>query len=134
MGDRTFATMADDEHTRAARLLEAQAKESAAQPQGLRAAHLGMTRLLEPRATYREAASMEADTTPPLRSALGELKMPRWYLQGELSGPEPELERELASMGVGWKVVPETGHPMGLQNPAGFAQSVADAIVESWPS
>ena len=35
-------------------------------------------------------------------------------------------------MGVGLKVVPETGHAMGLQNPEGFAQAVADVIPASW--
>ena len=115
-------------------LLADQAKEADAQPQGLRAAHLGMTRLLEARATYREAVSMGRETTPPLRSTLGGLTMPRWYLAGEFSDPEPELEVELASVGVGWKVVPQTGHPMGLQNPAGLAQTVADVIAESWRS
>lgn len=113
-------------------LLAGQAKEAEAQPEGIRAAHLGMTRLLEPRAIYREAASMDRETTPPLRSALAQLEMPRWYLNGELSGPEPDLERELASMGVGWNVVPQTGHPMGLQNPAGLAQRVAEIVPASW--
>lgn len=109
-------------------LLAGQAKEADGQPEGIRAAHLGITRLLEPRAVYREALSMAHETTPPLRSALRELQMPRWYLAGELSGPEPELQQDLASIGVGWKVVPQTGHPMGLQNPAGFAQTVADIL------
>jgi pimeloyl-ACP methyl ester carboxylesterase len=113
-------------------LVAGQAKEARVQPRGLRAAHLGMTRLLEPRAIYREYVSMGHETTPPLRSALGGLTMPRWYLAGELSDPEPELEQELASLGVGWKVVPQTAHAMGLQNPAGFAQTVADVMAASW--
>jgi hypothetical protein len=58
--------------------------------------------------------------------------MPRWYLNGELSSREPDLERELASVGVGWKVVPQTGHPMGLQNPAGLAETVADIVAACW--
>ena len=57
--------------------------------------------------------------------------MPRWYLQGALSGPEPELERDLAAMGVGWKVVPDTGHAMGLQNPEGLAQAIAEVLAQS---
>ena len=109
-------------------LLSGQAKEADAQPHGIRAAHLGITRLLEPRAMYREAASMGRETTPPLRATLGELQMPRWYLAGELSDPEPALEQDLASIGVGWRVVPQTGHPMGIQNPAGFAQTIADIL------
>jgi hypothetical protein len=30
-------------------------------------------------------------------------------------------------------VVPKTGHPMGLQNPEGLAQAVAEALSASWP-
>jgi pimeloyl-ACP methyl ester carboxylesterase len=63
---------------------------------------------------------------------LDALEMPRWYLMGEASDPEPELERDLADMGVGWKVVPDTGHAMGLQNPEGLAQAVADVLPASW--
>lgn len=114
-------------------LLEAQARKAEAQPGGLPAAHLGITRLVEPRALHREAVSLEAGTNPPVRSLLRELQIPRWYLQGELSDPEPDLERDLAAIGVRWKVVPMTGHPMGLQNPEGFAQAVADVVATSWP-
>ncbi len=113
-------------------LIERQEQEAAAKPDGLRAAHVGITRLVEPRAIYREAVSMEVETTPTLRSLLGGLEMPRWYLLGGLSDPEPQLERELAGIGVGWKVVPGTGHPMGLQNPQGLAQTVAEVLPASW--
>jgi pimeloyl-ACP methyl ester carboxylesterase len=114
-------------------LLETQAKEAEAQLAGLRAAHLGITRLVEPRAIHREAVSMRDGTDPSVRSLLRELQMPRWYLQGEASDPEPDLQRDLATMGVGWKLVPKTGHAMGLQNPDGFAQAVAEALAASWP-
>jgi pimeloyl-ACP methyl ester carboxylesterase len=114
-------------------LLEAHSKEAEAQPDGLRAAHLGITRLVEPRAIHREAVSMERGTEPSVRSLLAGLTVTRWYLQGELSDPEPELERELAAMGVGWKVVPKTAHVMGLQNPEGLAQAVAEALAASRP-
>jgi pimeloyl-ACP methyl ester carboxylesterase len=113
-------------------LLEAQSVESVANPQGIRAAHLGITRLVDPRALHREGVSLERGTTPTVRSLLAELEMPRWYLHGELSDPEPGLEAELAAMGISWKVVPATGHPMGLQNPEGLAQAVADAITAIW--
>ena len=113
-------------------LLDAQTREAEAQPGGLRAAHVGITRLIDPRAIYREAGSLAGGTDPSVRSLLAELPMPRWYLLGELSGPEPELERDLVAAGVGWKVVPATGHAMGLQNPEGFATTVAEALAESW--
>jgi pimeloyl-ACP methyl ester carboxylesterase len=113
-------------------LVARQSSEAEANPTGLRAAHLGMTRLLEPRATYRESRSMIAGTNPSVRVLLGRLGMPRWYLNGELSDADG-LEADLASIGVGWKVVPATGHPMGLQNPEGFAQTIADVMATSWP-
>jgi hypothetical protein len=50
-----------------------------------------------------------------------------------LSDPEPGLEEDLAAMGVGWKVVPKTAHVMGLQNPEGLAQAVAEVLAASWP-
>jgi pimeloyl-ACP methyl ester carboxylesterase len=114
-------------------LIEAQSKEAEAQPDGLRAAHLGITRLVEPRAIHREAVSIERRADPSVRSLLGKLKMPRWYLQGELSDPDPDLQRDLAAMGVGWRVVPKTAHVMGLQNPEGLGQTVAGVLAESWP-
>jgi pimeloyl-ACP methyl ester carboxylesterase len=112
-------------------LLDAQSKEAEAQPEGLRAAHLGITRLVEPRAVYREAVSLERGTDPPIRSLLRTLQMPRWYLQGELSDPEPDVQRDLEAMGVEWRVVPKTGHMMGLQNPEGFAQTVVKVLAAS---
>jgi hypothetical protein len=57
----------------------------------------------------------------------------QWLSEGELSEPEPDLQRDLTAMGVEWKVVPDTGHAMGLQNPAGFAHAVAEALDASWP-
>ena len=113
-------------------LLARQEEEAVANPVGLRAAHVGITRLVEPRAIYREAVSMEVETTPTLRSILGSLDIPRWFLLGGLSDQEPELEQELTAIGVGWKVVPETGHAMGLQNPLGLAQAVSEVLPVAW--
>jgi pimeloyl-ACP methyl ester carboxylesterase len=113
-------------------LLDGQEQEAASEPGGLRASHVGITRLVEPRAIYREAVSMEVATSPSLRSLLCDLEIPRWYLLGGLSDPEPDLEAEMAGIGVGWKVVPATGHPMGLQNPLGLAGGVAETLPASW--
>ena len=114
-------------------LIEVQEREAEAEPTGLRAAHLGMTRLLDPRAMHREEDSLQRGTDPSVRSLLSELEMPRFYLQGELSDPEPGLQRGLEEIGVDWKVVPKTGHPMGLQNPRGLAETIAEALAVSWP-
>ncbi len=114
-------------------LLTSQALEAEAQPTGLRAAHLGITRLVEPRAIFREAVSMSHRTEPSILSLLAGLTMPRWYLLGELSDREPEADRDLTAIGVGLKIVANTGHVMGLQNPEGLAETVAEALAESWP-
>jgi pimeloyl-ACP methyl ester carboxylesterase len=113
-------------------LLAGQLTEAEANPTGLRAAHVGITRLVEPRAIHREAVSMERATTPSLRTVLAGLGMPRWYLNGELSDTDPAFDREMTAMGVGVQVVPQTGHPMGLQNPEGFAMTIARVIPASW--
>jgi pimeloyl-ACP methyl ester carboxylesterase len=133
-GDERFAGVSEDQFvTHGFReLLEAQTKEAEAQPDGLRAAHLGITRLVDPLAIHREGVSLERGTDPSVRSLLRTLQIPRWYLQGELSDPEPDLEHDLAAMGVGWKVVPRTAHAMGLQNPEGLAQAVAELMTASW--
>jgi pimeloyl-ACP methyl ester carboxylesterase len=115
-----------------AALIAEQAAEAEAAPDGIRARHVEMTRLIDPRAMYREDASLNAGTQPPVREILAGVTMPRWYLIGEWSDPGDD-ERELERIGVGWRVVPDTGHPMGLQNPAGFAQVVANVVAAAWP-
>jgi hypothetical protein len=112
-------------------LIASQASEAEAEPGGLRATHLGISRLIEPRAIYREAVSMAEGTDPSVRSMLRGLQLPRTYLMGELSDPEG-MEADLGTMGIGWKVVPRTAHPMGLQNPEGFAEAVAAVVAEHW--
>ncbi len=114
-------------------LIARQTAEAEAAPDGIRAAHVEMTRIIEPRALYREEVSMISETDPPIHSILAALPMPRWYLNGALSDGQ-EAEAYLASIGVDWAVVPDTGHPMGLQNPAGFAQVIADILATVWPS
>jgi pimeloyl-ACP methyl ester carboxylesterase len=114
------------------KLLDDLAEDGVADPAGVSAAHLGITRVVDPRAIHREAASMDTTDERALASVLGGLAMPRWYLHGELSDPEPDYERFLADSGIGFRIVPGVGHPMGLQNPAGLAATVADVAAQSW--
>jgi pimeloyl-ACP methyl ester carboxylesterase len=115
-----------------AELLAGLTKNAEAHPEGVPAAHLGITRSVDPRAIHREGVSLETRSSPSIRSLLGELQIPRFYLQGEASDPEPDVEHDLAAIGVGWRTVPKTGHPMGLQNPDGFARVVADIVAQAW--
>jgi pimeloyl-ACP methyl ester carboxylesterase len=115
-----------------AALLARQASVADADRGGMPAAHVGITALVSPRAIYREAVALRDETDPSIRVLLRGLTMPRWYLQGARSDPDPELERDLVAMGVRWQVVPDTGHAMGLQNPSGVAEAVAQAVQQSW--
>ena len=108
-------------------LLDGQTRDAEALPDGLRAAHLGITRLVAPYALHRAEVARGRDTDPPLRSLVRALQMPRWYLDGaesEPSGPRDDLE----AAGVAFRVVPDTGHMMALQNPRGLAQTIAEIL------
>jgi pimeloyl-ACP methyl ester carboxylesterase len=98
---------------------------------GVPAAHLGMLRVLSARAVHRSAGSLVRGTDPTVRSLLKGLHMPRFYLYGELTeftDQEREANEDLQASGVEYLAVPKAGHPMGLQNPHGFAERVAQAI------
>jgi pimeloyl-ACP methyl ester carboxylesterase len=115
-----------------AELLAGQMRDAEALPEGLRATHLGITRLVAPHALHRAELAQGRDTDPPLRSLLKDLQMPRWYLDGAESdpwGPRDDLE----AAGVRFKVVPDTGHMMALQNPRGLARTIAEILADSWP-
>lgn len=112
-------------------LLDGLAEAGRADTAGIAAVHVGITRLVDPRAIYREARSMDSADGRALAAVLVGLAMSRWYLRGELSEPEPEYERFLEESGIGLRIVPGTGHAMGLQNPAGLAATVAEVLASS---
>lgn len=109
-------------------VLDGMRSQAEQDPEGLVAAHLGMTELASARAVHRGAASLQRGTDPPLRDVLARLRMPRYYLKAAASdrgvGPQDDLIRA----GVVWRDVPNTGHAMGLENPAGFAQLIAELV------
>jgi pimeloyl-ACP methyl ester carboxylesterase len=114
-----------------AELIQSQEQLALQDHSGTPAAHLGMVRILSARAVHRSARSLVRGTDPTVRSLLKGLPMPRFYLYGELSeftAQELEAEKDLQANGVEYLTVPRAGHPMGLQNPHGFAQRVAQAI------
>ena len=96
-------------------------------PTGVSARHLGMFRMMSPLAVHRTATSVVTGASPPTRDILKNLQMPRTFVVGEWS-EEPE-DVDLTRAGVGWDTVPASGHPMGLHNPAGFA----DVIYKNFP-
>jgi pimeloyl-ACP methyl ester carboxylesterase len=62
-----------------------------------------------------------------MRERLYAFRIPRAYLFGERELPDPETER-LASHGIQVLVVPDAGHDMPYDNPAGLAASVSEAL------
>jgi pimeloyl-ACP methyl ester carboxylesterase len=95
------------------------------------ASFVGQFALAAPHAVHRTAIGMVA-ATPTLRARLLTLPMPRAYLWGARTlEEEPESARlaaELGAQGLRTLIVPEAGHLMNLDNPAGFAAAVARAL------
>ncbi|WP_151084091.1 alpha/beta fold hydrolase [Nocardioides cynanchi] len=126
-GEEVFEGQSEEEFVASGfmELVAAQRSSAESDPAGVPAVHLGLTQLLEPRAVYRSDVSMRDGHDPSARSLLAGLSARLWYLEGELSEPDPEFEAGLRELGVTYLRVPDTGHAMGLQNPHGLAEAIA---------
>ena len=85
-------------------------------------------RACSPLGLYRSAVGLVKGTKPTMRERLYAFRIPRVFLFGERSLPDPEMER-LASHGIQVMVVPNAGHDMAVDNPAGLAERTAAALV-----
>ncbi|MFJ5708747.1 alpha/beta fold hydrolase [Streptomyces sp. NPDC093105] len=92
-----------------------------------RADYAARLRLADPRAVHRCAVALVAGGDPEAGDVLGALTMPRAFLVGEKSLPDPAAE-QAAAMGVPVLEVPAAGHNMMLDNPDGFATALARAL------
>jgi pimeloyl-ACP methyl ester carboxylesterase len=126
-GEVVFDGQSEDEFVSRgfAELVSSQRGSAESDPEGIPAVHLGLTQILEPRAVFRSDVSMRDGHEPSARSLLAGLSADLWYLEGELSEPEPDFEAGMRELGVSYLRVPDTGHPMGLQNPRGLADVIA---------
>jgi pimeloyl-ACP methyl ester carboxylesterase len=84
-------------------------------------------RACSPVGLYRSAVGLVRGTQPMMRERLYAFRIPRAYLVGERSLPDPEMER-LASQGIHVLVVPKSGHDMVVDNPEGLAERTAEAL------
>jgi pimeloyl-ACP methyl ester carboxylesterase len=84
-------------------------------------------RACSPLGLYRSAVGLVEGTQPTMRERLYAFRIPRAYLFGERGLPDPDTER-LSSHGIQIMVVPEAGHDMVVDNPAGLAERVAQAL------
>jgi len=89
--------------------------------------YAGTAAMADPTALHRSAVSLIADRCPTYRERLTALPLPRTYLFGEHTLPDPDVDR-LRKSGIDVRVVPAAGHDMMADNPDGFAAAVAAAI------
>lgn len=91
------------------------------------AAFLGAFAVAAPHAVYRSAVGLVRGVSTR-RKAFLHLPLPRAYVWGARTLQEPEhagVAAELVAHGIESTVVPEAGHHMNLDNPAGFARALA---------
>jgi pimeloyl-ACP methyl ester carboxylesterase len=80
-----------------------------------------------PYALYRSAVSLVQGTRPTMRERLLQMNIPRAYIFGEQSLPNPDWGA-LASAGIQVLSVPNAGHGMALENPSGLALAFSSAF------
>jgi pimeloyl-ACP methyl ester carboxylesterase len=87
----------------------------------------GALEIADPRAVYRSTVGLVRPTVPGLRERFLAMKVPRAYIIGEQSPPDPEVEC-LRSAGIPIIVVKSAGHGMMHDNPDGFATALVQAF------
>ncbi len=92
--------------------------------------YAGTVRASDPVCLYRSAASLIADRSPTYRERFYRLSLPRTFIFGEQTLPDPN-EQMLREQGIDVRVVPRAGHDMMGDNPDGFAHAIADSIGSS---
>lgn len=80
-----------------------------------------------PTASWKLSASLTAGQTPNERQVLYDLAIPRIYLIGEQSLPDPDHD-ELPRHGIQVLTIPGVGHSMAWENPESVASAIAVAI------
>lgn len=81
-----------------------------------------------PLAVYRGAQSLVRGAKPEWRELLYRHPARKSYIVGEKSLPNPDVD-VLVNHGVSVPVVPNAGHSMGLESPAGLAEAIARAAL-----
>lgn len=84
---------------------------------------LGILAAADPRALHRSAVGVTRGMQPIMRDLLVQMTIPRQYVFGEWSLPDEDYD-VLPSLGIEVAVVPEAGHAMTADNPAGFARVI----------
>lgn len=80
-----------------------------------------------PLAINREANSLVAGQTPEWRKMFYNLNIPRTFIFGENSLPDPD-EQELRKHNIKIEIVKDAGHSMAWENPDGLALAIKNGI------
>ncbi|MFC9386648.1 alpha/beta fold hydrolase [Streptomyces venezuelae] len=92
-----------------------------------RADYAARLRLADPLAVHRSAVALVEGSTPEPGDLLAALTVPRTFLVGEFSLPDPQVE-QMAAAGVPVVEIPRAGHNLMLDNADGFATALARAL------
>jgi pimeloyl-ACP methyl ester carboxylesterase len=91
------------------------------------AGYVGALRRADLVAMHRSAVGLIRGTVPSQRELFFGMTIPRAFIFGELSLPDPEPDR-LRAAGIEVLVVPGAGHGMMDDNPEGFGAALAQAF------
>lgn len=87
----------------------------------------GSFRICGSQGLYRSAVGLVDGTKPTMRERLYGMRIPRAFLVGERSLPDPNTE-ELPKRGIQCLVVSNAGHDMMFDNPAGVASAIQQTL------
>jgi pimeloyl-ACP methyl ester carboxylesterase len=90
-------------------------------------AHAARLRLADPRSVHRCAVALVEGERTAEEELLAALTVPRAFLVGERSLPDPDAAL-IRTLGIPVAVVPDCGHDMPAENPEGFARTLAGAL------
>jgi pimeloyl-ACP methyl ester carboxylesterase len=91
------------------------------------AAMAGIFQVAAPQALHRSAVGLIQGTQPMMREQLLQMTIPRVYIFGEKSLPDPDWEG-LPRQGIQVLRVPDAGHGMAWDNPGGVAEALKVAL------
>lgn len=87
----------------------------------------GILKTAAPHAIYRSAVGLVKGTQPTMRERFLQMAIPRAFIFGEQSLPDPDWDA-LASQGIRVLMVPQAGHGMPFENPRGVAEALHTAL------
>jgi pimeloyl-ACP methyl ester carboxylesterase len=93
---------------------------------------LGVWQIASPIGFHRSAVSLVKGTQPIMWDQLVKMSIPRTYIFGSRSLEEYKEDREmrkrLEAYGIQVAIVPNAGHGMMVDNPAGFAEVISESL------